>query len=146
MQEQPESVIGTLEGTFADLRRARENFTAQLAVQEAGTILAVGAGVARIAGLPRVGFEELIRFPGDLFGLALSLDEEGVDAILLGEYEHLQAGDSVERTGRVMDVPVGVGLLGRVIDPLGRPLDGQGPIASERRLPLEREAPRIIDR
>ncbi|HZQ48025.1 MAG TPA: alternate F1F0 ATPase, F1 subunit alpha, partial [Verrucomicrobiae bacterium] len=142
----PENITGTLDNAFANLRRARESFTAQLAVQEAGTILAVSAGMARIAGLPRVGFEELIRFPGGLLGLAFNLEEEGVDTILLGDHEHLNTGDQVERTGRVMDVPVGESLLGRVIDPLGRPLDDQGPIACNRRLPLEREAPRIIDR
>ncbi len=141
-----ENVAGTLDNAFASLRRARENFTAQLAMQEVGTILAVSAGVAKIAGLPRVGFEELIRFPGDLLGLAFNLEEETLDAILLGDQEHLNAGDQVERTGRVMDVPVGESLLGRVIDPLGRPLDDLGPIDCHRRLPLEREAPRIIDR
>ncbi len=146
MPEQPESLIRTLDGAFANFRRAREEFVPQLSMQEVGRVVAVSAGLATVSGLPQVGFEELICFPDNLLGLAFSLDEETVGVILLGEYEHLKAGDQVERTGRVMDVPVGEGLLGRVVDPLGKPLDGLGPIAFTRRLPLERPAPRIIDR
>ena len=87
-----------------------------------------------------------MRFPGDVFGIAFNVDENEIGVVLLGEYRQLQAGDEVERTGRVMDVPVGDGLLGRVIDPLGRPLDGNGPVACSERLPIERPAPDIMDR
>ena len=86
------------------------------------------------------------RFPGDLLGIAFNVDEDEIGVILLGEYQNLHAGDEVERTGRVMDVAVGDGLLGRVIDPLGKPLDGKGPIAADERLPVERPAPAIMDR
>ena len=99
-----------------------------------------------MSGLPGVGFEELVEFPGDVFGIAFNVDEDEIGVVLLGEYWHLHAGDEVERTGRVMDVAVGDGLLGRVIDPLGRPLDGNGPIAADKRLPIERPAAAIMDR
>jgi F-type H+/Na+-transporting ATPase subunit alpha len=92
-----------------------------------GTITSVSTGIARVSGLPGVGFEELVKFPGGVFGIAFNVDEDEIGVVLLGEYWHLHAGDEVERTGRVMDVAVGDGLLGRVIDPLGRPLDGRGP-------------------
>ena len=93
-----------------------------------------------------MGFEELVEFPGGVFGIAFNVDEDEIGVVLLGDYWHLHAGDEVERTGRVMDVAVGDGLLGRVIDPLGRPLDGKGPVASSERLPIERPAAPIMDR
>jgi F-type H+-transporting ATPase subunit alpha len=99
-----------------------------------------------VSGLPNVGFEELVRFPGDLLGIAFNVDADEIGVVLLGEYFHLHAGDEVERTGRVMDVTVGDGLLGRVIDPLGRALDGKGPVATSERLPIERPAAPIMDR
>jgi F-type H+/Na+-transporting ATPase subunit alpha len=111
-----------------------------------GTITNVSTGIARVSGLPGVGFEELVKFPGGVFGIAFNVDEDEVGVVLLGEYSHLHAGDEVERTGRVMDVAVGEGLLGRVIDPLGRPLDGRGPVDSSERLPIERPAAAIMDR
>jgi F-type H+-transporting ATPase subunit alpha len=106
----------------------------------------VSTGIARVSGLPGVGFEELLEFPGGVFGIAFNVDEDEIGVVLLGEYWHLHAGDEVGRTGRVMDVAVGDGLLGRVIDPLGRPLDGNGPVALTERLPIERSAPAIMDR
>ncbi len=93
-----------------------------------------------------MGFEELIQFPGELFGIAFNLDEQEIGVVLLGDYTHLHAGDEVTRTGRVMDVGVGEALLGRVIDPLGRPLDDLGPPNCPQRLPIEREAKAIMDR
>jgi len=93
-----------------------------------------------------VGFEELVTFPGDMLGIAFNVDEDEIGVVLLGEYQNLHEGDEVQRTGRVMDVGVGDGLLGRVIDPLGRPLDGKGPVAASNRLPIERPAPPIMDR
>ena len=98
------------------------------------------------SGLPNAGFEELLKFPGDLFGIAFNVDEEEIGVVLLGEYQGLHAGDEVQRTGRVMDVAVGEALLGRVIDPLGRALDGNGPVAASERLPIERPAAPIMDR
>jgi len=131
---------------FTSLREAREAFTPQLNLREVGTTTNVSTGIATVSGLPGVGFDELVRFSGDLLGIAFNVDEHEIGVVLLGEYQDLHAGDEVERTGRVMDVAVGDGLLGRVIDPLGRPLDGKGPVAADERLPVERPAPPIIDR
>jgi F-type H+-transporting ATPase subunit alpha len=111
-----------------------------------GTVVRVGTGVAQVAGLPHVGFDELVRFAGDVFGIAFNVDEDEVGVVLLDEAWHLRAGDQVERTGRVMDVAVGEGLLGRVIDPLGRPLDELGPLRASARLPIERPAAAIMER
>src|SRR6202050_1825749 len=135
-----------LDRTFAGIGQAREAFTPQLTPREVGTITSIATGIAKVAGLPGVGFEELIRFPGDLLGIAFNVDEDEIGVILLGEYQSRHAGDEVERTGRVMDVAVGDGLLGRVIDALGKPLDGKGPVAADKRLPVERPAPAIMDR
>ena len=123
-----------------------EAFTPQLTPREVGTITSVSIGIAKVSGLPGVGFDELVKFPGDLFGIAFNVDADEIGVVLLGDCEHLHAGDEVERTGRVMDVPVGDGLIGRVIDPLGGPLDGKGPVASSQRLPIERPARPIMDR
>ena len=135
-----------LDNAFAGLRQAREAFLPELIPHEVGTVTNVSTGIATVSGLPGVGFEELIRFPGGLLGIAFNVDEDEVGVILLGDYQDLHAGDEVERTGRVMDVAVGDALLGRVIDPLGRPLDGQGPISAGDRLPVERPSPAIMDR
>jgi F-type H+-transporting ATPase subunit alpha len=117
-----------------------------LAVHEVGEVLYVGHGIATVKGLPHVQLEELLRFPGDVEGVAFNLDPEEVGVILLGESEDLRAGTTIYRTGRVLDVPVGEALLGRVVDALGRPLDENGPINAADRLPVERPAPPITDR
>ena len=132
--------------TFSAIDHARDAFTPQLAPHEVGTIATVSTGIATVSGLPGVGFEELLAFPGGVFGIAFNLDAEEIGVVLLGDYWQLHAGDLVERTGRVMDVAVGDALLGRVIDPLGRPLDGQGPVRADARLPIERPAAAIMDR
>jgi F-type H+-transporting ATPase subunit alpha len=146
MNIEPESLGNVFDSAFAEIRQVREAFTPQLTPREVGTVTGVATGIARVNGLPGVGFEELVKFPGDLFGIAFNIDEDGIGVVLLGEYRLLHTGDEVERTGRVMDVPVGEGLLGRVIDPLARPLDGKGPVSSTRRLPIERDATPIMDR
>jgi F-type H+-transporting ATPase subunit alpha len=146
MNPTPESLASVLDGAFEDLGRAREGFTAGLVAHEVGRVTAVFTGIAKISGLPSVGFEELVRFPDGTLGIAFNVDESEVGVVLLGDYSHLHAGDEVERTGRVMDVAVGDGLLGRVIDPLGKPLDGRGPVVSSHRLPIERPATPIMDR
>jgi F-type H+-transporting ATPase subunit alpha len=135
-----------LDGAFADLSQAREAFTPRLALREVGTVLNVSTGIATISGLHGASFEELLEFPGGLFGIAFNVDEEEIGVILLGDCSDLHAGDEVRRTGRVMDTAVGDELIGRVLDPLGEPLDGQGPPASSRRLPIERDAKPIMDR
>ncbi|MBB1078248.1 F0F1 ATP synthase subunit alpha, partial [Rhodoferax sp. 4810] len=142
----PESLKNVFDSAFAEMRQVRQAFTPQLTPQEVGTITSVSTGIAKVSGLPGVGFEELVTFPGDVLGIAFNLDADEIGVVLLGDYWHLHAGDEVRRTGRVMDVAVGDGLLGRVIDPLGRPLDGNGPVAASRRLPVERPAAPIMDR
>jgi F-type H+-transporting ATPase subunit alpha len=142
----PDSLLETVDLTFAGMTQAREAFVPPFAPHETGTITTVSTGIATVIGLPGVGFEELIRFPGDLYGIAFNIDEDEIGVVLLGEYSHLHTGDEVERTGRVMDVGVGNELLGRVIDPLGRPLDDKDPVSTRKRLPIERDAKAIMDR
>jgi F-type H+-transporting ATPase subunit alpha len=146
MNAAPENLQAVFDRAFDGIGQVRETFAPHLTPREVGTITNVSTGIARISGLPSVGFEELVKFPGGVFGIAFNVDEEEVGVVLLGEYSHLHAGDEVERTGRVMDVAVGDGLLGRVIDPLGRPLDGNGAVDSSERLPIERPAAAIMDR
>ncbi len=142
----PESLERVFDRTFADIHDALTAFTPGLAGREIGVITSVSTGIARIAGLPNVGFDELVAFPGGVFGIAFNVDALEVGVVLLGDYWHLRAGDEVERTGRVLDVAVGDALLGRVIDPLGTPLDDKGPVRATERLPIERPAPPIMDR
>jgi F-type H+-transporting ATPase subunit alpha len=146
MNVAPENLQAVFDRAFDGIGQVREAFAPQLTPREVGTITNVSTGIARVSGLPSVGFEELVKFPGGVFGIAFNVDEDEIGVVLLGEYSHLHAGDEVERTGRVMDVGVGDGLLGRVIDPLGRPLDGQGAVDSSARLPIERPAAAIMDR
>ena len=146
MNAAPASLESVFDRAFAGIRDARKAFAPRLEPREAGTITSISTGIARVSGLPNAGFEELIKFPGGVFGIAFNVDEDEIGVVLLGEYSHLHAGDDVERTGRVMDVPVGEGLLGRVMDPLGRPLDGLGQVTTIERLPIERPAAAIMDR
>jgi F-type H+-transporting ATPase subunit alpha len=146
MSSEPESLRSIFDRTFSGISQVREAFTPQLTPREVGTITSIATGIAKVSGLPAVGFEELVKFPGDLLGIAFNVDEAEIGVVLLGEYWHLNAGDEVERTGRVMDVVVGDGLLGRVIDPLGRPLDNNVPVDASERRPIERPAPHIMDR
>ncbi len=141
-----EKIAKVIDHTLAGIGEAREAFHPELSPQETGVIQSVASGIATVTGLPGTGYEELLRFPGDLLGMAYNLEEEKIGTVLLGESVHLNAGDSVARTGRVMDVPVGDALLGRVVDPLGRPLDEKGPLNASQRLPIERPAPSIMDR
>ncbi len=131
---------------FADLQQRIQVFKPQLLPREVGIVASVSTGIAQVRGLQYVTSEELLLFPGGLSGIAFNLNEDSIDVVLLGDYAHLHAGDEVERTGRVMDVAVGDALLGRMIDPLGRPLDGLGPITTQQRLPIERPAAAIMDR
>jgi F-type H+-transporting ATPase subunit alpha len=142
----PESLDQAFDTLFSGLNRAREATKPHFQPREVGTIASIATGVAKVSGLPSAGFEELVQFPGGLLGLAFNVDETELGVVLLGDYAHLQAGDEVHRTGRVMDVIVGDALLGRVIDPLGRPLDTHGPVAAHDRLPIERPAAAIMDR
>src|SRR5665647_173232 len=120
---EPESLKIVIDSTFEGISQVRESFKPQMEPREIGTVISVTTGIAKVSGLPNVGYDELLTFPGDTLGIALNVDADEIGVVLLGGFWHLQAGDEVQRTGRVLDVAVGDGLLGRVIDPLGRPLD-----------------------
>jgi len=132
--------------TFGAVGQALKDFEPRLTPHEVGIVTNVAVGIATVSGLPGVEYEELVRFPGGTQGIAFNIDEDEIGVILLGPFEALHTGDEVERTGRVMDVVVGDDLLGRVIDPMGKPLDGKGAVASDQRRPIERPAPEIMDR
>jgi len=146
MSEPQHRLLDDFDDVFARIDAARDAFTPKLTPREVGSVISVATGIAKVSGLPNVGFEEVVSFPGGVLGIAFNVDEDEVGVVLLGAYERLRAGDEVTRTGRVMDVAVGDGLVGRVIDPLGEPLDGQGPVVSSGRLPVERPARPIMDR
>ncbi len=128
------------------IREQIENFQQSLAVDEVGSVISVGDGIARIHGLEKVMAGELLSFPHDVSGIALNLEEDQVGAVLLGDYAEIKEGETVKRTGTIMSVPVGEALVGRVVNPLGQPLDGKGPLAAEQRSPLERLAPGVVER
>jgi F-type H+-transporting ATPase subunit alpha len=146
MNKDPESLRDAFERAFADITQVRAAFTPQLQPREVGTITSIATGIAKISGLPGVGFEEVLKFPGDFYGIAFNVDADEIGAVLLGDYWQLHTGDEVERRGHVVDVPVGDGLIGRIINPMGRPLDGNDPVSSSTRLPVERPAAPIMDR
>jgi F-type H+-transporting ATPase subunit alpha len=128
------------------LREQIENYEQTVSVDEVGAIISVGDGIARVHGLEKVMAGEMLSFPHNVFGIALNLEEEEVGVVLLGESQLLKEGDVVKRTNRIMSVPVGEALIGRVVNPLGEPVDGKGPIAAKQRNPLERIAPGVLDR
>ena len=146
MSVRADVLLPSLDMAFSDVRRVREGFIAELRVRETGQITNVSTGIATVSGLPGVGSEELVEFANGTLGIAFNVDESNVGVILLGDFQGLHAGDEVTRTGRVMDVAVGEGLLGRVIDPLGNALDGGAPIDSSHRRPVESPSPPIMDR
>jgi F-type H+/Na+-transporting ATPase subunit alpha len=123
-----------------------EGYKTEIDIREVGTVTSVGDGIARIYGLDRVMYNELLEFPRDVLGLALNLEEESVGAVLLGESHLVKEGDLVRRTHRIMQVPAGPTLIGRVVNPLGRPLDGKGPIQTDVHMFVECQAPGVVDR
>ena len=128
------------------IRQQIENFETGVEVSEVGTIIDVGDGICNIHGLDSVMSGELLVLPHDVAGIALNLEEDKVGAVLFGEYLKIKEGDQVKRSGRIMSVPAGPQLIGRVVDPLGRPLDGGEPVVGEVFMPIERIAPGVIDR
>src|ERR1044071_3321433 len=128
------------------LREEIDNYERAVNVAETGSVISVGDGIARVYGLENVMAGELIEFKGGVSGIALNLEEDQVGGVLLGEYSHIKEGDEVQRTGRIMSVPVGEGLIGRVVDSLGQPIDGKGPIEAKAYNPIERLAPGVVDR
>lgn len=143
---EPESLQNVFDSAFAGISQVREAYVPQLTAREVGTVISLSTGIARVSGLPGVSYEEVLKFPGNMFGIAFNVDEEEIGVVLLGDHAQLHAGDEVERRGHVTDVPVGDGLIGRVINPMGRPLDEKGPVDSGHRLPIERPSPPIMDR
>ena len=128
------------------IREQIGSYAADVDVTEVGSVVTVGDGIARVHGVQRAMAGEMLEFPHGIFGLSLNLEEDNVGAVLLGEYRKIKEGDLVKRTGRIISVPVGDELLGRVVNALGQPLDGKGPIAHKEFLPLERLAPGVVDR
>ena len=128
------------------LRAEIENYEKAISVAEVGSVISVGDGIARVYGLEKVMAGELIEFPNDIAGIALNLEEDQVGAVVLGDYTDIREGDEVRRTGRIMSVPVGEALIGRVVDALGQPIDEKGPILTGQRISIERLAPGVVDR
>ena len=128
------------------IREQIENYESKIAVDEVGTIISLGDGIARIHGLDKVMAGELISFPHGVAGIAMNLEEDQVGAVLLGDYTEVREGDEVKRTGRIMSVPVGESLIGRVVNSLGQPIDDKGPISTQKYIEIERLAPGVIDR
>jgi F-type H+/Na+-transporting ATPase subunit alpha len=128
------------------IREQIENYESKIAVDEVGTVITLGDGIARVYGLDKAMAGELLQFPHGVYGLAMNLEEDQVGVVLLGEYTEIREGDEVKRTGRIMSVPVGENMVGRVVNSLGQPIDDKGPIASDQFIDLERLAPGVIDR
>ena len=128
------------------IKRQIEGFDREVELSETGTVISVGDGIARIYGLERCMAGELLLFPHEIYGMALNLEEDNVGAVLLGEDTEIKEGDEVKRTSRIMEVPVGEALIGRVVNALGQPIDGKGPIDTQATSPIERIAPGVVDR
>src|SRR4030065_579131 len=128
------------------IKQQIEQFGTTVAAVNVGTVVEVGDGIARIHGLAGVKYNELLEFPKGIIGLALNLEEDSVGAIVLGGYSEIKEGDEVKCTGRIVEVPVGEGLIGRVVNALGQPIDGKGPVNYSKTLPVERVAPNVVTR
>ena len=128
------------------LREQIKNFGKEAEVSEIGQVLSVGDGIARVYGLDNVQAGELVEFPGGIRGMALNLEADNVGCVIFGDDRSIKEGDTVKRTGSIVDAPVGKGLLGRVVDALGNPIDGKGPIVAEKRMRVDVKAPGIIPR
>jgi F-type H+-transporting ATPase subunit alpha len=129
-----------------ELKKNISSFEKQVHVEEIGKVLEVGDGIARLSGLTKCQASEMLEFPGGTFGVALNLEEETVGAVILGDYSHIKEGDTVKRTGRILSVPVGEELIGRVVNPLGVVKDGGPTITSKKFYPIEKIAPGVIAR
>jgi F-type H+-transporting ATPase subunit alpha len=128
------------------LKRRIEEFDVETDLAEVGSVLEVGDGIARVYGLENAVSLEMLEFEHGVTGLALNLEEDNVGTALFGEWEHVKEGEVVKRTGRVTSIPVGEALIGRIVNPLGQPLDGQGPIEATETRPMEFKAPGVVDR
>ncbi len=128
------------------LRGEIEHYEKAVSVSETGSVISVGDGIARVYGLENVMSGEMVEFPHGVTGIALNLEEDQVGTVLLGEYQEIKEGDEVRRTGKIMAVPVGEALVGRVVNALGEPIDGKGPIVTSETRPVEAIAPGVVDR
>ena len=128
------------------IREQIDNYETKIAVDEVGTVMSIGDGIARVYGLDKVMAGELLSFPHNVAGIAMNLEEDQVGVVLLGEYTEVEEGDEVKRTGRIMSVPVGDAMIGRVVNSLGQPIDDKGPVNTDKFIPIERLAPGVIDR
>jgi len=128
------------------IREQIDNYETKIAVDEVGTVMSIGDGIARVYGLDKVMAGELLSFPHNVAGIAMNLEEDQVGVVLLGEYTEVEEGDEVKRTGRIMSVPVGDAMVGRVVNSLGQPIDDKGPVNTDKFIPIERLAPGVIDR
>ena len=139
MQIRPEEITSVLKKQIAE-------YTADVQTDEVGTVIMVGDGIARIHGLDKVQASELVEFPGQVYGMAMNLEEDNIGCVLFGSDEHIKEGDIARRTGRLVDIPVGEGMIGRVINPLGFPLDGKGEVEFDKRVPIERKGTGVVTR
>jgi F-type H+/Na+-transporting ATPase subunit alpha len=145
--EPEEKEVTADNGQISEVIKARlKDFEAQTVTADVGRVVSVGDGIAQIYGLQGVMAGELIEFPGGVYGLALNLEEDRVRAVVMGPYEHIKEGAEVRTTGRIVEVPVGVELLGRTVNALGQPIDGKGPVNASETSPIEKIAPRVITR
>src|SRR5690554_2972794 len=130
----------------AILRRQIEELETELQVEDLGSVLMVGDGIARVYGLEKALAGELLEFPGGTYGMVLNLEQDNIGVVILGPYEHIKEGDPVRRTKRVVQVPVREAMTGRVVNPLGHPIDGKGPIKTDKWRPIETRAPGVVHR
>ncbi|HEY3781101.1 MAG TPA: F0F1 ATP synthase subunit alpha [Fimbriimonadaceae bacterium] len=128
------------------LQKELQKFDRKVDVEQVGTVLQVGDGIARVYGLPECQMGELLEFPGGVFGMALNLEEDSIGAVIIGDDTKIREGDNVKQTGRIIEIPVGKGMLGRVVNGLGQPIDNKGPIVSDESRRLEAHAPGVVDR
>jgi F-type H+/Na+-transporting ATPase subunit alpha len=140
MQIKPDEITSILKNRIEGLDTSSAELT------EVGTVLSVADGICRIQGLENCMSFEMLDLPHDVTGLALNLESDNVGAVLFGQWEHISEGDTVRRTGRLLEIPVGEALLGRIVDPLGTPLDGKGPIETSELRPAEHKAPGVVQR
>jgi len=136
--------MARVEDIASIIRQQIEQFGTTVTMVDVGTVVEVGDGIARIHGLAGAKYNELLQFPNGVIGIALNLEEDSVGAVILGEFSQIKEGDEVRCTGRIAEVPVGDALIGRVVDPVGQPLDGKGPISHDRTRPVERVAPNVV--
>jgi F-type H+-transporting ATPase subunit alpha len=139
-------MVLNLDDITAQLRQQIEQFEAPIEYADVGSVISVGDGIARVSGLKNVMATELLEFPGGVMGIALNLETDQVGAVIMGDYEHIEEGDTVKSTGRIASVPVGEAMIGRVVNAIGEPVDGKGPVQNDGFYPVEKIAPGVIER